>query len=221
MIPFLRQSRFVDFNTGEVFLTPEEFIAQATMPLDPDGKIDFFECRVDVYQLSPAAAMLKMMDDAGEKTAWGQADHALMLVTTSYFEMIGKVVNPGSRKRNTSGVDFDEGFADVFPNFVREHGRMGIEDFRQLMRNGLYHLGYPKKNLLVHNSPTEPWEVDRVTVIDPREDGLYGGVISLINPRRVAYSIVAHFGWFLDRLRANEDWRRKFEQFNDEFFEVD
>lgn len=66
--------------------------------------------------------------------------------------MIGKILNPSSNGWRTSKQDFNFGFCDVYPPF----GPTGIErsdpavpdvaQFRDRVRNGMYHLGYTKSH---------------------------------------------------------------------------
>lgn len=71
--------------------------------------------------------------------------------------MIGKVLNPASRKSGTAGIDFNYGFCDVYPNLAlcqptagtaedyRNDTMPGVKKVRDLMRNGMYHLASPRR----------------------------------------------------------------------------
>ena len=79
------------------------------------------------------------------------------------------------------------------------------------MRNGMYHLGFPKKNFFIHNSPQISKDFDVVV-----------GVAYAMNPHRVTRSLVEHFAGIVAALRqtSNVDLRQKFEQVFDEFDEA-
>ena len=77
-----------------------------------------FECRVDVWQFGPAVEMLKLIEAAQQTSVWAHAAYTLLGATFSYFEMVGKILNPASSVRRTSGPDFNVGFCDVYPAFA-------------------------------------------------------------------------------------------------------
>ena len=109
-----RSSQFIDFNSGVVSLPPMELVR--ILPPRSNQTIDqmllLFACRVDVWQLGPAVEMLKAMDVAHEQTSvWAHAGYALLGVGFSYFEMVGKILNPKSKSRGSSSSDFNH----VFP----------------------------------------------------------------------------------------------------------
>ena len=131
-----------------------------------EQKIDFFECRVDVWQLGVAVEMLKQIEAHEPPSIWSHAAYGLLSVIASYYEMVGKVLNPQSRPRGTSSEDFNWGFCNVYPDFrlaeatspdwaeaYKDTAVPVVAEFRNLMRNGMYHLGFPKKKFLIHNSP--------------------------------------------------------------------
>lgn len=226
-----RGSRFIDFNNGQVILDPESFVEQTAKPWSLDQKIDFFECRVDVWQFGVAVEMLKLIEAAKGSSAWCHGAYGLLSVITSYFEMVGKVLNPDSSARGSSSRDFNFGFGDVYPDFVHEQrhlaGVSGYSDtavpyvarYRDLMRNGMYHLGYPKKNFLIHNSPNIETDVKVFHIRDKEGGQTLVGVAYLLNPHRVTRTLVDHFAGFTARLRVagNPDLRRKFEEFFEDF----
>ena len=159
-----RDSHYIDFNTGLVKVPPMQLIR----PLGPrsaqtlDIMLTVFECRVEVWALGPAVAMLKLMDEAHDEwSSWRHAGYALLTATFSYFEMIGKILNPASGRRGTAGVDFNYGFCDVYPEFSKagmdrsDAALPNVRQFRERVRNGIYHLGYTKSHLYIHNNPAE------------------------------------------------------------------
>jgi hypothetical protein len=87
--------------------------------------LDLFECRVDVWQFGPAVEILKELDDNATDPAsvWAHGAYALLGLVFTYFEMIGKTLNPNSRPTGTAGVDFNYGFSDVYSSFAPAPGR--------------------------------------------------------------------------------------------------
>jgi hypothetical protein len=68
--------------------------------------------------------------------------------------MIGKSLNPNSKKRNSAGEDFNYGFCDVYEEYRPTTNSYKDKDispdvvgFRDRVRNGMYHLAYPKELL--------------------------------------------------------------------------
>jgi hypothetical protein len=210
-----RQSQFINFDTGEVALAPMPLFH--SLPPRSAQTLDqmllAFECRVDVWQLGPATAMLREMEkkDLTPDSVWRHSGYALLAVTFSYFEMIGKILNPGSKKRGSAGPDFDRGFRDVYPKFV---GSPDVGQFRDRLRNGIYHLGYTKSNLFIHHQPDKAPD-DFMTTVDQ------GTKLYLVNPHHMTRTIVAHFPTLMTRLRnpAPEfnGLRKKFQEFYDDF----
>jgi hypothetical protein len=230
-----RSSSFIDFNEGRVILDPESFVDQASRPWTLEQKIDFFECRVDVWQLGVAVEMLKQLEVHEPPSIWSHAAYGLLSVIASYFEMVGKVLNLRSEPSGTSGVDFNWGFCDVYPDFrpaqatspgwkenYPDEAVYDVVKFRNLMRNGMYHLGFPKKNFLIHNSPQISKDFDVVDIRDQQDGQTSVGVVYLMNPHRVTRSLVEHFAGIVAKLRqkSNVDLRQKFEQFFDKFDEA-
>ena len=115
-----RTSAFIDFDTG-VVRTPPMVLQKNLPPRDQqsmDQMLLLFECRVDVWKFGPAVEMLKAMDVAYDQTGiWAHSGYALLDVTCSYFEMVGKVLNSDSRTSGTAGLDFNYGFCDVYQEF--------------------------------------------------------------------------------------------------------
>src|SRR4051794_30775972 len=100
--PF-RSSPYVDFNTGVVALDPMALLNTQGKPTSFAKKLRLFECRVEVWQLGVAAEMLRQIEAHHDgKSIWCHAAYGLVSVAFSYFEMIGKTVNPGSQKKDTA-----------------------------------------------------------------------------------------------------------------------
>lgn len=214
-----RSSPYIDFDTGDVKIPPMKLIEslgqRANQPLEQ--MLIVFECRVDVWQHGPAVEMLKLMDVAHEQTSvWAHSGYALIAATFSYFEMIGKILNPGSHGWRTSGQDFNHGFCDVYPEFApTEGGRSDgavphVAQFRDRVRNGMYHLGYTKSHLYIHNAPHQ-WPKDFMMRMQGEERYYF------VNAHAMTRSIVAHFPTLMARLRdpagAFDRLRAKFRDF--------
>jgi hypothetical protein len=214
-----RTSRFIDFDAGLVRVPP--MVLQKSLPPRDQQSIDqmllLFECRVDVWKFGPAVEMLKAMDLAEDQgSVWSHSAYALLDVTCSYFEMVGKVLNPDSRISGTAGLDFNHGFCDIYPEF----GTAGpdrtdtalpvVKAFRDRLRNGMYHLGYTKTELMIHNQPLD-YPKDFMVVSQAGCD------FYLVNPHQMTRTIVAHFEGFMSRLRTFsgefEPMRNKFREF--------
>jgi hypothetical protein len=214
----LRKSPYIDFETGNV-ITPPMVLSQAKpRPLtDVDDMIEIFECRVDVWQLGVAVAILRQIEchDPAGHSIWAHSAYGIISVLFNYFEMIGKTLNPASQPRGSAGVDFNCGFCDVYPSFAPAQGQdfsdSSIPDvvaFRDRVRNGIYHLGYTKGNLFLWNEPSQPdFLVDKTSV-----DYKY-----YVNPHGATRTVVAHFPGLLRRIRASEALRNRFERFFRDF----
>lgn len=142
-----------------------------------------------------------MMDSTSEQTSvWAHAGYALIGCTFSYFEMVGKILNPASNGWRTSGEDFNRGFCDVYPHFVAPAGgRMGsalpdVRQFRDRVRNGMYHLGYTKSHLYIHNAPQE-FPDDFTTRMQGTERYYF------VNPHAMTQTVVGHFPSLMSRLQ--------------------
>lgn len=212
-----RSSQYIDFNTGSVIQDPQTFVHNSPPPWTVDRKLDFFACRVDVWQLGVAVEILKQIESPVGLSVWRHGAYGLLSVITSYFEMVGKILNPHSKKRKSSSDDFNFGFGDVYAHLKPHLEEDDISAFRDLLRNGLYHLGYPKKNLLIHSSDKIPLDIVVQPVRDDREDGLFVGLAYLVNPHRMTHTLVEHFGRFIPQVRSNDALKSKFEEFFDDF----
>ena len=216
-----RASPYIDFDTGTVVTTPMELPRSPTSPRLLDEMLALFECRVDVWQFGPAVQILKQIETQPSPSVWAHSAYALMAIVFTYFEMIGKILNPNSQASHTASVDFNHGFCDVYPAFDLANGNRtdlalpDVREFRNRARNGLYHLGYTKGNLFIHNAPDhfkEDFFVDRSSP-EPKY---------WVNPHQVTRTVVAHFPGFMERLRDPDEqfeglrvrFRRYFEEFH-------
>ena len=220
-----RTSKFIDFNKGEVFISPLDFRDSIPKPWNLEDKIKIFECRVEVWQLGVAVEILKEIENNLIPSIWSHAGFSLIAVAFSYFEMIGKSLNPNSRKRGTAGEDFNYGFCDVYTEYrptINKYKDKDISpdvvEFRDRVRNGMYHLAYPKKGVGIHNE-------DSISikdfVISDVSDTTGVRKIYWVNPHRMIRTLVDHFPTFIARLNnPNPDFqimRKQFEIFFDEF----
>lgn len=225
-----RVSRFIDFNTGTVNCHPELLArSQGDSPWSLKQEIDFFQCRVEVWQLSPAVEMLKQIEGHRDHTAaWCHAAYGLLFMLTSYFEMVGKILNPNSNQWRSGDADFNFGFCDAYPRLPvtqpvadshhdRHHDKSvpHVAKIRDLMRNGLFHLGFTKRNFIIHNCSEYPSDFEHQPISDPKGCA----DVYLMNPHKVTRTIVQHFGKFVDELRnpENEVRQKKFHDFAGKF----
>lgn len=215
MEPF-RDSQFIDFNRGIVKVPPMALI-EGQGPRHQQAielMLMTFACRVDVWQLGPAVELLKLIELADRRESiWAHGGYALLGAVFSYFEMVGKILNPASSVRRTAGVDFNFGFCDVYPTFARgqaERSDTAVPDvaqFRNRVRNGIYHLGYTKSHLFIHNAPQEfPHDF----TIDVRN----GNRLYFVNPHSMTRTVVAHFPTLMQRLW---DWTPAFDELRSQF----
>jgi hypothetical protein len=178
-----------------------------------------------VWQLGVAVQILKEIESPPSQTSmWTCAAYGMLSITFSYFEMIGKIINPKSAKSRTAGKDFNYGFCDVYTEYVSPSGSHKDEDmpivreFRDRVRNGMYHLAYTKHNLFIHNKP----EISKKDFDVKEENGFN---IYYMNPHSMVRTIVDHFPGFIKRLNNPDSQydglRDKFEEFFDEFHSAD
>ena len=223
------RGRFIDFETGDVAVSPMELLGQVKRPMVPSAKIDVFECRVEIWQLGVAARVVKEMESPERVAIWSHAAYGLISIMFPYFEMLGKTLNPETRKGGNNWKDFNCGFCDVYPKFIRPDGSFApeVDQFRDRIRNGMFHLGYTKNGLWIHHNTSLSIEDFDRTSLDqlPEELGFSGNdVVYLMDPHRVVRTLVTHFPGFVARLRQasinrDDTWCR-FERFFDELHTV-
>lgn len=223
-----RRSKFVNFDTGEVIIPPMMLVKQTEKPWDLWDMIDIFECRVEVWQLGVAVQILKEMESQNRLPIWSHAAYGLISVIFSYFEMIGKTLNPKSNAWKSSSVDFNYGFCDVYPQYkpagddYSDPHVPDVREFRNRIRNGMYHLAYTKTGLWIHhNNAISAIDFDKKLPDElPEELGLSGAdPVYLMDPHLVTRTILDHFPGFLARLRHPDsgDLRAKFKEFFKDF----
>lgn len=220
MMPY-RKSEYIDFDNCSVILDPMSLSAKKTTSrttcgkMDLSDKIDLFECRVDVWQLGPAVAMLNQINSASNSSIWCHAAFSLLSCVVCYFEMIGKTLNPKSKTSGTARWDFNYGFCDVYPSFAHGNGSRDdtdiphVKEFRDRLRNGLYHLAFTKEMLWIHNDTKLTSEDFYVTTDSPPK--------YLVNPHLLVPRLVNHFPKFIEKIRnpTKSELRQKFEEFFD------
>lgn len=216
-----RSSPYIDFETGTVLEPPMVLVDERPKPWSLSDKLDLFESRVDVWQLGPAVAILKLMGaDPPQSSIWAHAAYGLVAILFSYFEMVGKTLNPNAARSRTASRDFNYGFCDVYKTFAIAGSSREDKDlpdavsFRDRVRNGMYHLAYTKRGLFLHNEPqTYP---DDFTV-----DTTGAATAYRVNPHQMTRTVVAHFPTLMARLRhldpASDGLREQFRKFFDDF----
>jgi len=222
-------TKFINFNKGHVFKDPMTFaheISKIRRPWTLAQKIEVFECRVQVWQLGVAVEILKEIERHEHPSIWSHSAFGLLAVIFSYFEMIGKTLNKDSKASGTAGKDFNYGFCDVYRERRPADGDCDdkklpeVKEFRNRIRNGIYHLVFTKSDLIIKKKPGNP---------DPTKDFVVQSdcdskLLYYIDIHRVIPTIVNHFSSFLVRLRESEsnsgEMAKKFEEFFDTFYKA-
>ena len=200
-----RFSPYIDFNRGLVKNTPMTIVQKLGNPCTPEEKLEVFECRVDVWQLGVAVELLKQIEANQPPSIWSHAAYGLVALTTSYFEMVGKILNPAATPWKHADKDFNIGFCDVYPEYLPDNGNMKkvrfVDGLRGRMRNGMFHLGYTKRGLIIHNGPGVERDFQPVRVQTPA-----GGHVQAycVNPHKMTRTILNHFPGLIARIRRSE-----------------
>lgn len=230
-----RPSRYIDFNTGHTITAPMELKSTLPAEMTLDQKIDLFECRVEVWHLGVAAAILKQIESAKNPSIWSHAAYGLIAITFTYFEMIGKTLNPDSQSSGTSSDDFNYGFCNVYSDFKPTNGVytdklpvpsgtkpqnndpeiLKVKEFRNRIRNGIYHLGYTKKGLWIHNDIGRPdFEIEQAAY---RSGGSTINTYRM-NPHGTTRTVIEHFARFISNLRdPTKGLQKKFLEYFDKY----
>jgi hypothetical protein len=132
----------------------------------------------------------------------------MLAMVFNYYEMVGKSLNPRVNGWRSGDTDFVFGFRDVYGTTALTDDEIG--EFRDRVRNGMYHLGFTKDGLFIHND--DAVAVDDFAVRHEAGDAWY-----YVNPHKVVRAMVDHFPGFIARLRnpANADMRTRFTAFID------
>lgn len=212
-----RDSKFIDFNKGHVKEAPMRFANKISKPWTLANEIDVFECSVEVWQLGVAVEILKEIERHETPSIWSHSAFGLVAVVFSYFEMIGKILNPKSATRSTAQQDFNYGFCDVNQEYRPANGDYGdlpdVKAFRDRIGNGMYHLAGIKTGACIRKSMLEK----DFEVLETNSDETWYSM----DIHRVTRTIVNHFSCFVARLRQSEsesgEMAKKFEEFFDTF----
>jgi hypothetical protein len=218
-----RNSRFIDFNSGTLPVPPMDLLGGLPVrsKQTPEQMQFSFECRVEIWMLGPAVEVLKAMESQSDKhSIWSHSGYALLGMSFGYFEMIGKILNPASKERGSAGMDFNFGFCDVYPAFAisgddRSDRKLPVvSEFRNRVRNGIFHLGYTKSHLYIHHRPSE-FPHDFSVELKGAETYYF------VNPHNMTRTIVDHFPSVMNRLRNSaveyDGLRKKFREFYVDF----
>ena len=123
-------------------ISPNYSIEDFKYPLNLEQKIEVFIDRVQGWQIEPARAMAsKDIPHRG---------FAQLLIVISFFEMIGKY-RAGFLGEGKSAQYFKEGLRWVFYEINEEYTAV-LDLFYTSIRNGLYHLGLTRPNVIFINS---------------------------------------------------------------------
>ena len=220
MTTIFRDSEFIDFNAGKVKLAPMGLLCELQAPDKRPESLRLFECRVEVWQLGVAVQVLREIESEKRprESIWFHAAYALISIAFSYFEMIGKSLNPRAAKNKNAYLDFNYGFCDVYPEYVSPSGKCAplVSVFRDRVRNGMYHLAYTKDNLVVHHDSSIS-EKD----FDFKPEWRGASDVYFLDPHLMIRTIVDHFPSFVRRLREPDErylfMQRKFDEFFNEF----
>lgn len=224
-----RPSQYVNFNDDTIIDTPDSLFGRMPQPLSVEDKISLFESRVDAWQLGPAVAILKQIEASTTPSVWSHSGYTLVWVLTSYFEMIGKVLNLNSRSSGTAGDDFKAGFRDVYPDYtVAGSDGTLVPDVREqhvwsAVRNGIYHLGYTKSGIVLRTKQSGEDDFAAMLVpIGKSPTGTIHRVVLAIDPHSLTRTIVNHFPTFIARLRDTTQTalRAKFVEVIDNFHQT-
>ena len=120
------------------------------------------------------------------------------------------------------GEDFNFGFCSVYTAFTPANCGFNdtnpaiapVKEFRNRVRNGLYHLGYTKSGLWLHNDDGKP---DFEVVQEPDPNGAGTIDVYRVNPHSMTRSIISHFPGFVSSVRTQTTLQTKFIDFIDTF----
>jgi hypothetical protein len=104
-----------------------------------ENKIDVFADRIDGWQIGIAKQIIQHKIQ--------HSDFALLHIVFSYFEMIGIYLS-GYMGNNASRSNFKKGVKATFPEIGPEEERF-LNTLYDSVRNGLYHLGMTKINVML------------------------------------------------------------------------
>ena len=124
------------------FISPRHTADQFRDGWTLDDKLEVFIARVEGWQLGVARRMI-------EKDIEGR-ELALLLILTSYFEMIGKYVE-GYIGNDQSRHFFKRGLREVFHDIEPTEAEL-MNSLYENLRCGLYHAGRPGSNVILNDA---------------------------------------------------------------------
>jgi hypothetical protein len=216
-----RDSEFIDFNTGTVKVAPIQlqFRMKLAGPMRFSDLVRLFQCRIEVWHLGVAVQMLREIEYGQPPSVWSHAAYGLLALLFSYFETIGKTLNPDANNSGTTESDFEVGFRDVYQEITTSSGSSyDPKEFYRRARNGLFSLGSTKRGIWVHNEQsisTKDFDIIRKNPTDAASEKYY------VNPHAVTRTVVDHFPTFIARLNEPdaqvEGMRARFEEYFGDF----
>jgi len=123
-------------------ISPKHTAEQFDHPLNLDEKIEIFIARVQGWQIQPALDM--------QSHSIPHRGFAQLLIVSSFFEMIGKY-RAGFTGEHNSAKYFKEGLRWTFPE-IDDRDVQVLDAFYTSIRNGLYHLGLTRPNVVLIDS---------------------------------------------------------------------
>jgi hypothetical protein len=158
---------------------------------------------MEVWYLGVAVQMLHEIEYEQPPAIWSHAAYGLLALLFTYFEVIGKVLNPDARDSGDTASDFDYGFRDVYGDLTTSAGKSyDPKEFYARAHNGLYQLGTTPRGLWVHNErsiSTKDFDVIQKNPSDPATLKYY------VNPHSMARTIVNHFPTLIQRLNDSSE----------------
>jgi hypothetical protein len=123
-------------------ISPKHTSDQLDHPLTLNEKIEIFIARVQGWQIQPALDM--------QNHSIAHRGFAQLFIVISFFEMVGKY-RAGFIGEGWSAKYFKEGLRWTFPE-IKEQDVQVLDAFYSSVRNGLYHLGITKPNVVLIDS---------------------------------------------------------------------
>jgi hypothetical protein len=174
-------------------ISPIHTVADFPDPLTLNQKIEIFIARVDGWQIRPA---LQMKERDIQHRGFAQ-----LAIVISYLEMIGKYTD-GYLGERESGKYFRLGMVYTFPDIPPGEKDL-LDAFYVLIRNGLYHLGITRPNVMLYDNIPGSFGFSQQN----------GSTAIIISPDNFVNDLSLRFDVFARELRnpANKVLRRNFE----------
>jgi hypothetical protein len=200
----LRESEFIDFNTGIVKVPPLQLQFRTAMAGETSfaDLVRLYQCRTEVWQLGVAVQMLQAIEYGHPPSVWSHAAYTLLGVLFAYFESVGRILNPDQRTFDVAEANFVSAFRDVYPTFTTASGQAHDPgEFYRRARFGLFAWGSTDQGLWVHNTPTiSPQDFD-VILKNPQNPTT---IKYYINPHTTTRTIIDHFPTVIARLNDSD-----------------